>query len=250
MKNNLCLMPSPDRLRKTLASDIIGNSDFIHRVFNARESFRIYATKDLSAAVAIHEERNHMIFWGDWHNVELPIEELPSEGVFVSSSPSKAIELLKTHYDVAGEWPSWHFLAPPGFGPGEWDKIGPIKPEEVPSISKYWTLSDCPEREMMERVKQYDSACLRENGIPVSWCGLHFEMEGVGNMGFAHTLDEHRRKGYASLVTKTLVNRLATRGSRATVHVIKDNHGSISLCESMEFKVIGELTWADFKRRE
>lgn len=250
MRQNVNLIASPDRLRKKLEYDIVGNSDFIHRVFNTGEKFRIYGTKDLEAAVAIHEDRNHMIFCGDWSNIELPLELLPGDGVFVSSSPLSAIELLKSHYEVAGEWPSWHFLAPPGFGPGEWDKIGPIKLDEVPSISIFWTLSDCPEREMLERVKQYDSACLRENGIPVSWCGLHFEMDGVGNMGFAHTLDEYRRKGYASLVTKALVNRLGARGRRATVHVIKENHSSISLCESMGFRVIGELAWADFKRRE
>jgi ribosomal protein S18 acetylase RimI-like enzyme len=250
MKQNVNIITSPERLRKKLADDIVGNSDFIHRVFNSGEKFRIYGTKNLEAAVAIHEDRNHMIFCGDWSNIELPLELLPEEGVFVSSSPLDAVELLKSHYEVAGEWPSWHFLAPANYSPGPWDEIGPIRPEEVPNISKYWTLSDCPEREMMERVKQYDSACLRENGVPVSWCGLHFDMDGVGNMGFAHTLDEHRRKGYASQVTKALVNRLAARNRRATVHVIKENHGSISLCEFMGFKVIGELAWADFKRKE
>jgi ribosomal protein S18 acetylase RimI-like enzyme len=250
MKRNVNLIASPDRLRKKLECDIVKNSDFIHRVFNAGEAFRIHATNDLEAAVAIHEEQNHMIFYGDWNGVELPIKLLPVEGVFVSSSPLEAVELLKSHYELAGEWPSWHFLAPPGFGPGGWDDIGPIKLEEVPSIAKYWTLSDCPEKEMMEKVRLYDSACLRETGAPISWCGLHFDMEGVANMGFAHTLDEHRRKGYASQVTKALVNRLGARGRRATVHVIKENHSSISLCESMGFQVIGELAWAYFKRRE
>jgi len=250
MMKNLNLIASPVSLKNKLASDIIGNSDFIHRVFHQGESFRIYGTKDMGAAVAIQEGRNHMIFCGDWSDVELPLEMLPAEGVFVSSSPLSAVELLKSHYEVAGEWPSWHFLAPVNFDSGPWDEIGPIRLDEVPSISKYWTHSDFPEKEIMEKVKKYDSACVRENGIPASWCGLHFDMEGVGNMGFAHTLDEHRRKGYASLVTKALVNRLAARNRRATVHVIKENRGSVSLCESMGFQVIGELAWADFKRRE
>ena len=249
MNRNLCLVGNPTALRNKLAQDMIANSGFIHRVFLRNEKFSICATPDLNAAVAFQEGRNHLIFCGDWSDTELPMELLPRDNFFVSASPPEAIDMLRTQYEVTGEWPCWHFLAPRNFGPGPWDEVGPLKLDEIPSISKYWTLSECPEREMTERVKKYDSACVRENGVPVSWCGLHFENGGIGNMGFAHTIEEHRRKGYASLVTKALVNRLDARGSRATVHVIKENLGSIGLCKSMNFQVIGELSWAEFGKK-
>lgn len=249
MAGKLSLLTEQGRLKKKLDNRRIDNSGFIHRVFEKGERYRIYSTPNLETAAAIHESRNHMIFAGDWGNAELPLEILPAEGVFVSSSPLEAVELLKTHYALDGEWPCWHFLAPERFGPGPWDALGPLRVDEVPTIFRYWTLSDDPEKEMTERVMKYDSACIREEGKPVSWCGLHFDILGVGNMGFAHTIDEHRRKGYASLVTKSLVNRLADRGRRATVHVIKDNHASVALCKSMGFSTLGELGWANFVRR-
>jgi ribosomal protein S18 acetylase RimI-like enzyme len=246
MNQNLSRVANFSPLKKKLEDDVIGNSSFIAKVFHGDGEFKVFATQNHEAGVAIHESRNHLIFFGDWTQTELPFELLPSAGFFVSSSPPEAIERLRPHYVATGEWPCWHYLAPEGFGPGDWDGLGPILPEEVPSISKYWTLSEEPAREMAERVGKYDSACVRVDGAPVSWCGMHFEIEGVGNLGFAHTLEGHRRKGYAALVTKALVNRLAARGRRGTVHVIKDNANSIALCQSMGFRVVGELTWAEF----
>jgi ribosomal protein S18 acetylase RimI-like enzyme len=237
-------------LLKRLKSDPVRNSDFLYRVFIGRGKFDIHSTRDMGAAMAVQTKQRHLIFWGEWDNVAIPKDLLPEKDFFVSSSPPGAIASLKKCREITGEWPCWHFLAPRSYGPGPWDRIGPIKFEEVPSISKHWTLSDDPEREMRSRVKKFDSACIRVRGRPVAWCGLHYEIEGVGNMGFAHTLDRHRRKGHAQAVTKALVNRLAARGNRATVHVIKDNGASIGLCRSLGFEIIGELTWASFGKKQ
>ncbi len=249
MGKKLYPLQDPSLLLKRLKGDPVRNSDFLYRVFVSRGKFDIYSTKDMGAAMAVQAKQRHLIFWGNWDGVAIPHSLLPEKDFFVSSSPPGAVLLMGKSRENTGEWPCWHFLAPESYGPGPWDKIGPIKLEEVPFISKHWTLSDHPEREMMSSVRKFDSACIRILGRPVAWCGLHYEIEGVGNMGFAHTLDRHRRKGYAALVTKALVNRLAARGNRATVHVIKDNHASIGLCESMGFEVIGELTWASFGKR-
>ncbi|MFO7618809.1 MAG: GNAT family N-acetyltransferase [Thermoplasmata archaeon] len=250
MAPSIYLQKDLTELKRKLLGDVIVNSGFLWRVFQKGDDYRIYATEDLGAMVAIQATRDHMIFAGNWSGLEIPEKLLPGKGVFVSASPTKAIDILKRHYELAGEWPCWHFLAPPSFGPGPWDGIGPIKIEEVAAIARNWALSDDPEKEMAFRVERFDSACIRVDGKPVSWCGLHFEIPGVGNMGFAHTLEAHRRKGYAAMVTKALVNRLASRGCRATVHVIKDNSASAALCSSMGFSIVGEQTWADFKARD
>ena len=240
-------LSSLDELLKILSNRELENSGTIFRLTDG--PFDVYSDKGLTAAVAVQENSEHCIFWGDWEDVEIPFDILPKEGIFISACAPEIIEILKQHFELDGEWPCWHFLAPEGYGPGEWDSLGPLKEEEAPFVAKYWELGgDDREEHLRDRIRRFDSACIRVRGSPVAWCGLHFEIEKVGNLGFAHTLDEHRRKGYASIVTKALVNRLAYRGKRATCDVLKDNEASIRLCEAMEFRNFGEVTWAYFRR--
>ncbi|MDO9536790.1 MAG: GNAT family N-acetyltransferase [Thermoplasmata archaeon] len=251
MSRSLHLLKEPENLRRKLETDIIQNSGFLWRVYHQNEAYKIYATDDLECAMALQEGEKHTIFTGDWNDVEIPGEILPEDGTFVSSSPASAIERLRGHYKLEGEWPCWHFLAPSSFGPGEWDELEPLRDSDVPYVASFWELGgDDREEHIRDSVKKFESACVRVDGKPLSWCGLHFEMPGVGNLGFAHTLEEHRRKGYAQLTTKALVNRLAAKGGRATAEVIKDNKISIAVCKSMGFEVIGEVSWADFKKLE
>ena len=236
-----------DGLLKILSTEELENSGTIFRLTDG--TFKIFSDEGLTAAVAVQEDSDHCMFWGNWEDVDIPFDVLPKDGIFVSACAPDIIEILKKHFKLDGEWPCWHFLAPESYGSGEWDSLGPLKADEAPFIAKYWELGgDDREGHLRDRLGRFDSACVRKGGKPVAWCGLHFETSNFGNLGFAHTLDEHRRKGYASMVTKTLVNRLADRGKRATCHVIKDNEASIHLCEAMGFENVGELTWAYFRK--
>ena len=237
--------------RARLALDPVRNSGFLWRVFRSGSRFRVYVEERTGALMAREVSKDHLVFAGDWSATEIQRNLLPARGAFVSASPPEAIEQLKEHYGLKGEWPCWLFLAPEGFGPGPWDAIAPLTEEDVAFIAPFWELGgEGREEHIRESVKRFESACLRVGGKPVSWCGLHFEVQGIGNLGFAHTLEGHRRKGYARLVTKALVNKLHRKGSRATADVIKDNAASIATCKSMGFEAVGEQTWADFKRRE
>ena len=229
-----------------MSDNIIENAGFIFRVRD--NPFQVLADKELTAVVAIQKDSDHCMFWGDWQDVEIPREVLPKKGIFISACAPDIIEILKQHFKLDGEWPCWHYLAPDGYGPGEWDELGPLTDEDVAFIYPFWELSNDPEPHVKDRVARFDSACIRENSKPVAWCGLHFEIAEVANLGFAHTLEEHRRKGYAGLVTKALVNRLSARGMRITSHVIKDNSASMALCTSMGFENVGEQNWAYFKK--
>lgn len=237
-------------LSKKLAGNPVKNSDFLYRALMSGEKYRIYATEDLEAAMAVQLRQRHMIFGGEWKDAVLPTEMFPKRHFFVSASPPEVIALLKERYELKGEWPCRHFVSPKGFGPGPWDSLGPLKDSDVSFIAQFWELGgDDREEHIRDCVRKYDSASIRVGRKPVAWCGLHFEMPGIGNLGFAHTLEQHRRKGYAVQVTKALVNRLAARGAVATTHVIRDNKASTALCRSMGFRIIGERTWADFGKR-
>jgi len=248
MESVLSPVKHPEELRRKLEEDVIGNAGFLWRVFHEEDKYRLYATEDFSSALAVQGRTRRVMFVGDWSNLELPLHLLPKAGAFVASSPLNPIERLKEHYALEGEWPCWNFIAPENFGPGEWDALEPLKRTEGSYVATFWELGG--EEHIKECLKRFDSACLRIDGKPVSWCGLHFEMDCVGNLGFAHTLEGHRKRGYARLVTKALVNRMAERGVRATAHVIKSNAASIATCESMGFKVIGEVGWADFAKKK
>lgn len=240
------LLADPEPLLAILSDNIVENAGFLFRVRD--NSVDIFADEGLTAAVVVQRGSDHCMFWGDWHDIELPLDILPKHGMFVSACAPEIIRILKQHFTLDGEWPCWHYLAPDGYGLGEWNELEPLTPDDVAFIAPFWELSDDPEPHLKDRVARFDSACVRVNNEPVSWCGLHFEIGNIANLGFMHTLDDYRRKGYAGLVTKALVNRLSARGVRATCHVIKDNAASIALCASLGFENVGEQTWAYFKK--
>jgi ribosomal protein S18 acetylase RimI-like enzyme len=231
-------------LRQKLAEDILEHAHFCYRVFASGQRFECYADEDLTVALGVSEDGKDVVYAGNWQGHGLP-DVLPSDGFFLSACPSGALELIKRRFEVVGEWPCWYYLTPEHYEPGRWDVLGSLILDDVPFVSKYWELTDEPEEHIRRKVAEFDSVCVRVGGKPVSWVGLHYEIEGVANMGFAHTLKEQRRKGYAQAVTKAIVNRLAKRGVRCTCHVIKDNKESIALCKRLGFTRIGEATWAD-----
>lgn len=244
MPADLRSLSDTSKLRKRFSENMLEHAHFYYRVFCSGQPFKCYADDDMSVALAISEEGEDVIYAGNWQGRSLP-DILPEDGFFLSACPSEALELIKRNFEVVGEWPCWYFLTPEGYGPGPWDELGCLNPDDVPFVSKYWELSDEPEEHIRRKVAEFDSACVRIDGRPVSWVGLHYEVGNVACMGFAHTLEEERRKGYAQAVTKAIVNRLAKRGVRCTCHVIKDNKESLALCERLGFTRIGEATWAD-----
>ena len=231
-------------LRDVLSENILINAVFVYRVFESGQYFDCFANEDCTVALAVSKDGEDVLFTGEWRDYELP-DALPSKGFFLSACPTAALDLIKQKFEIKDEWPCWHYLTPERYGPGPWDDLGPLTSDDVPDIAGYWELSDNPENHIRRKVAEFDSACLRVDGKPASWVGLHFEVDRVANMGFAHTLNEHRRKGYAIMVTKAIVNRLAKRGIRTTCHVIKENVNSVALCERLGFTRLGEATWAD-----
>ena len=57
-------------------------------------------------------------------------------------------------------------------------------------------------------------------------------------MSRLHTLEEHRRRGYAALVTEYLTKRVAQSGFVPFVHIVVDNDASHKFFESMGFKLL------------
>ncbi|XP_018560931.1 uncharacterized protein LOC108903292 isoform X2 [Anoplophora glabripennis] len=76
---------------------------------------------------------------------------------------------------------------------------------------------------------------LKSTNELVSWILLSM----LGQLGVLQTEDEHKRKGYASLITKYMSKQLALKGYNAFGTVIDTNHSSISMFTKLGFRSLG-----------
>ncbi len=242
--HDLVLLKDMRALRRSLSAELIENAVYIHRIFESGQRFSCYSDLKRETLIAVEEKGENVIFAGKWDETQIPIDLLPAHGFFTHACPPAALAKISDHFQIKEDWPCWRYVAPGGYGPGPWDGLGRLSETDVAFIAQYWDLIDDPEDVLREKVAKYESACVRESGVLASWAGLHFEIDGIGEMGFAHTLEDHRRKGYAELVGKALVNRIASHGNRAICHMFKSNRESIGLCEHLGFHRCGEATWA------
>jgi len=238
-----------DELKLLLKIDLLKNSIFYFRVFELGPEYDIYFDIEHGAGFAVQKDEPLVVFAGNWQDRDMPYDLLPQDGFFTHGSPIPALEKLSQGFHIDDSWPCWRYVSVGDYGQGPWDDIGRLEEEDAHFIADHWDLIDDPESILKEKIKKYDSACIREAGEPVAWVGVHFETEGITELGFAHTLKKHRRKGYSGMVTKAMVNRAASRGKQVMVHIIKDNDASIGLSESLRFKRIDEITWAQVGKK-
>ena len=75
---------------------------------------------------------------------------------------------------------------------------------------------------------------LKENDELVSWMMCH----PPNGMSRLHTMEQHRRRGYAALVTQYLSKRVAQSGSIPFVNIVTDNDNSYKFFKSMKFQLL------------
>ncbi len=93
------------------------------------------------------------------------------------------------------------------------------------------------EEDVMDHIDNFPSAgvFLKENDQLVSWMVCH-----VPRMGKLYTVEEHRKRGYASLVTRYLCKRMAQSGYIPSVSVVIGNDASSAFFESIGFNNCGD----------
>jgi predicted GNAT family acetyltransferase len=77
------------------------------------------------------------------------------------------------------------------------------------------------------------SLALHVRGQPVSTCFCFPNLQQVWEIGGVHTIEGHRRKGYAHKVVETSLALLADRGYIPRYQMHEDNLPSIRLAESI-----------------
>ncbi len=251
MKNARLLTTISDikKMKLALNDDIFQNAIFLFRVFEIGHEYDIYYDNETRAAMAIDLNEALVVFSGNWTDTTIPFDKLPQAGFFTHGCPTSALTQLKNEFKIDYEGPCWKYVSSGDIGDGPWDDLGGLEEGDAALIAEHWDLIDDPEDIIKEKIRKFDSACVRVDGELVSWVGLHYEIKGMAELGFAHTLDDHRRKGYLAMSTKALVKRINGRGGKAVAHMFKSNEASVSLAESVGFERVGEATWAEIGAR-
>lgn len=87
------------------------------------------------------------------------------------------------------------------------------------------------------------SAALYENNKLVSWAITQDD----GAIGFLHTLDDHRRKGYGYNVTLSMIEKVRNGGGLPFANVKASNERSMNLLIKLGFKKSKIIHWFQIK---
>ncbi|XP_023016215.2 uncharacterized protein [Leptinotarsa decemlineata] len=103
---------------------------------------------------------------------------------------------------------------------------------------------------------EYVTAFIENNG----GIGLFFESTnelvswvlktGVGKIGLLQTAQNHRKKGYASILTKLLSKQIAEGGENPTTNVLITNKASIKLMEKLGMQNVGTCYYITLFKRD
>ncbi|XP_065089419.1 glycine N-acyltransferase-like protein 3 [Ochlerotatus camptorhynchus] len=84
-----------------------------------------------------------------------------------------------------------------------------------------------------------------ENGKLQSWC----LRDQTGAFSDLQTCEEHLRKGFARIVIREFVRRLASMGDDSYAFVLQSNYNSCRLFESIGFRKITHLHWVVIRNK-
>ena len=104
-------------------------------------------------------------------------------------------------------------------------------------VYDHWPYRESTRVEYMaDEIQQFPSAgvFLKESNELVSWMMIHLP----NGMSRLHTLEQHRRKGYAAIVTKYLSKVMAQFGLVPFVNILLGNTASLKFFESMGFQLL------------
>jgi GNAT superfamily N-acetyltransferase len=120
-------------------------------------------------------------------------------------------------------------------------EIKPLREVDCLQVAMYWPHGSDLEY-MRHLVDTQPSFAVYEGGFPVSYAMLHSD----GAMGFLHTMDHARGRGFAKQISFALIRWLRENGRTPFCYVIETNTPSRTLCESLGMVVVDECTWIGF----
>lgn len=92
---------------------------------------------------------------------------------------------------------------------------------------------------ILDNLKNRPSSAIFVDGEPVSWVMVHEDY----SLGIMHTMDDHRRKGYAVDVTIDLCDQLIRMGEIPFLQIVESNQMSPGLALKCGFIPYGHCVW-------
>lgn len=84
---------------------------------------------------------------------------------------------------------------------------------------------------------------LKDTNTMVAWI-LKYH---TGEMGLLQTIDGHKRKGYASVITKFIAKDIAKGGHTPTATILTDNFASRNMFKKLGFSLIDQTTVMQYR---
>ena len=116
--------------------------------------------------------------------------------------------------------------------------VEPLRREDAALVTRHWSYGD-GEEYPLSRIEGAPTACVRVEGVPAAWALVHYD----GSIGMVHTLEAHRRKGYARVVVSALVEKRFRAGRAPYCFIVEGNHASERLFEDLGFFRQADLSW-------
>jgi 8-oxo-dGTP diphosphatase len=119
-------------------------------------------------------------------------------------------------------------------------EVQPVKPEEAQIIwdnTEYRDVMDF--NYVKERIAAGISACISTYGKMVSWSLTHDD----NSIGFLHTVEEERKKGYAINVVANMTRQMLNKGEIPFVQITESNLKSYNLAVKLGYKRLGSSFW-------
>lgn len=119
-------------------------------------------------------------------------------------------------------------------------EIQPVKPESAQIIwdnTEYKDVMDF--NYVKERIANGITACVCVKGQMASWSLTHDD----NSIGFLHTVEEERKKGYAKNVVANMTNQMLKMGEIPFVQISDNNEKSYNLVMELGYKRLGNSFW-------
>lgn len=118
--------------------------------------------------------------------------------------------------------------------------IAPLSAEDVPTIDRHWPHSFPGSDDFLKQLLNQNGGLglyLKEDQTLVSWI-MKNQLLGLGTL---QTVDSHKRKGYARILTMALTKKMAEEGVDVHTCIVRQNVVSQTLFKSLGFKHVDHL---------
>ncbi|MFZ0453314.1 MAG: GNAT family N-acetyltransferase [Ignavibacteriaceae bacterium] len=170
---------------------------------------------------------------------------LNNEDVNFGAIDDWMIPILTKGRNIVWDIPALQFYLPgnTNLPPVKYETL-PLTIEDSQTIYTNYTLKEYISLEYIrERIRKGVSAGIYKDNKPVSW-GI---TQDDGAIGFLHTLDNYRRKGYGYRVVLSMTDKLTNSGNVPFAYIEPSNKKSINLFLKLGFKEYKKVHWFKIK---